>query len=96
MFDKKPALILSNDGIETEDSGFQSWKDVTEEEVYVPFRNDYLFYKYPGGSRNMLLSGVLFMNKLDTSPKRIAHLLYVYRNRYLQNKDAREGPKTED
>jgi len=88
MFDKKPALILSNDGIETEDSGFQSWKDVTEEEVYVPFRNDYLFYKYPGGSRNMELSAPWGMEKLELDHDRIAHLLYVYRNRYLQNKDA--------
>ena len=80
MFNKKPRLILSNEGIETDDQVLEKWENITKEEVYLfefKTREWYLYYKYPSGSKNILL------DRLEMNHDRISHLLYVYRNRSI-------------
>ena len=89
LFDKEPAIIFTTEGLETKGAGYQTWGDITKEEVYR-FRgarsgNWYLYYKYPGGSRNM------YLGDLSLPWEKINDLLLEYRKHYTQSLGSKEA-----
>ena len=76
---RKPKIILSNEGVTTVSLGFTKWQDISNEEVKLNSRAKnrwyYLTYNTPNGDERLKI------NNLATSPARLNHLLIVYRNR---------------
>ena len=74
-----PVIVLNAEGISTKSSGFQLWKDVTNDEVRLEGTgksSHYVFaFNYPGGSEDFDL------NYLKITPRRLNHLLAIYRHR---------------
>ena len=82
---EQPQITLSNKGIETISTGFTSWKNIQNEQVYIVRAGKntkyYLKYRNFGRQETVLLTG------LNIGDGRMAELLILYRNRYeLQNK----------
>jgi len=59
IFDEKPVLMMSPDGIYTRETNFLEWKDIYNEHIEESIKNDnrYLRYNYPDGNVKLLISG---------------------------------------
>lgn len=79
LIQQQPVITLTEDGIETAPVGFYDWKEITEERVefYQAGRNSRYYFRYrtPKGQEEISLQ------YLDVTPRRLNHLLYVYRHR---------------
>jgi hypothetical protein len=72
-------LLLTNKGIQTPDTDFFNWEQISEETVteesFKGNINYYLNYNYKNGNERMLITN------LDISPKEIERLIGIYRKR---------------
>jgi hypothetical protein len=77
----KAVITINNNGIGTFSADFNTWSEIENEKIsYVSSgrSGSYRFtYDYPGGKEDINL------NFLKIKPYQLNHLLYIYRNRYL-------------
>ena len=87
----RPVLVISNEGIQTIYSGLIHWADIKNEMITKtgPERNsDYILrFESPSG----IISSDISILKIRK--RYLSHLLNVYRQRYLCNKDAESTNK---
>ncbi|WP_345951102.1 MULTISPECIES: hypothetical protein [unclassified Mucilaginibacter] len=81
MLIKRPELILDDEGIQTVQSGFHSWKDIKNERIVERSlgkgaRSDFLCYDHSSGSEDLKLT-LYAIGRIE-----LERLLYVYRRRY--------------
>ncbi len=83
LSDNNPQIVLNSEGIETSSSGFKSWKEIRGEKAELQglgkHSRYYLVYQFNGGDERYELE------HLDITPRKLNHLMTVYRNRF-QNK----------
>ncbi len=90
---RRPILVISNEGIQTIYSRFIPWGDIKNEMITkTGSRNssDYILkFESPDG----IISSDISILKIKK--RYLAHLLNVYRQRYLHNKEAESTTKVE-
>ena len=83
---KNVQVVLSNDGIQTENVAFNSWSDIKGEDVIAERTgktvSHYFIYDYPNGTVKVDIADY------DTNKRRLEKLLRVYRGR-SENKSTR-------
>jgi len=76
----KPQLIISIDGIQTNDGKFYEWNKISNEKLQ-PLGSVkpawFLWFETPGGNHKLQLNG------LDKTPEQIMNLVKEYKLRYL-------------
>lgn len=84
MINRKPQIIINENGIQTASAPFTDWREVYNEEAYTDASGknsrNYLSYNCPSGLVKIEISD------LDIARKTLSHLLIVYRGRSKQRK----------
>jgi uncharacterized membrane protein YciS (DUF1049 family) len=83
VMDKLPQIILNDKGIETKNSGFTAWEDITDDQVITRTEgrssNTYFEYNCPHGNVQLNIA------ELDTNKKALENMLHTYRLRNRKN-----------
>jgi hypothetical protein len=75
---RNPQIVISADGLTVPPRPFNTWAQISNEEVIAPSRKTatrYLIYQHGATSERIVLLG------LDVTPNRLEHLLRIYRGR---------------
>ncbi|MGX7666422.1 hypothetical protein [Flavobacterium pedocola] len=82
--DRKPQIIISNNGIETRFTGFKSWAVINSIEVtkerFIRSSKTYLKYSYDENK-----SVTIQIDDLNTTHEKLENLIRVYQARYYRN-----------
>ncbi|MDX2130342.1 MAG: hypothetical protein SFU91_15005 [Chloroherpetonaceae bacterium] len=79
VLDNKVYIKINNFGIQSINTPFYSWSEVSNENIYFNKQSPYLYFEHPNGVER------LYIKDLSNSYSEIMKFLRVYRTRYQQN-----------